>query len=117
MNLDKYEKIDGREALRRLADGETVYGRNLAEWTFKDNGEVVFDGIKECSIAAVKNDIPVALGNDVGCPYITHYDFWREPVYFHMYVGVSNQFALYTATLHNAELGGLGDVTGSIEKP
>lgn len=80
------------------------------------NGEVVFDGIKECSIAAVKNDIPVALGNDVGCPYITHYDFWREPVYFHMYVGVSNQFALYTATLHNAELGGLGDVTGSIEK-
>ena len=33
-----------------------------------------------------------------------------------MYVGVSNQFALYTATLHNAELGGLGDVTGSIEK-
>lgn len=25
MNLDRYEKIDGREALRRLADGETIY--------------------------------------------------------------------------------------------
>ncbi len=80
------------------------------------NGNVVFNGIKDCSIAALKNDIPVALGNDVGCPYITQYDFWRELVYFHMYVGVSNQFALYSGTLHNAQLAGIGDLTGSIEK-
>lgn len=25
MNLDRYEKIDGREALKRLADGEIIY--------------------------------------------------------------------------------------------
>ena len=56
-----------------------------------------------------------ALGNDVGCPYITQYDFWRELCYFHKYCGVSNQFALYTATLRNAQLAGVGDVTGSIE--
>ena len=28
--------------------------------------------------AAIANGIPVVLGNDVGCPWITQYDFWRE---------------------------------------
>jgi len=36
-------------------------------------------------------------------------------VNFRKYVGVSQKFALYTATLRNAQLAGLGDVTGSIE--
>ena len=78
------------------------------------NGEMVFNGIIDCAKAALENDIPIALGNDVGCPYITHYDFWRELYYFTKYVGVSNQFALYTATLRNAELAGIDQVTGSI---
>jgi imidazolonepropionase-like amidohydrolase len=80
------------------------------------NGNMVFEGIKSCSSSAIKNGIPVALGNDVGCPYITQYDFWRELVYFHMFIGVSNQYALYSATLHNAQLAGIGNITGSIEK-
>lgn len=79
------------------------------------NGKIVFDGIVESAKTALANDIPVGLGNDVGCPYITQYDFWRELCYFHKYCGVSNQFALYTATLRNAQLAGIGDVTGSIE--
>ena len=80
------------------------------------NGNIVFEGIVECSKAALANDIPVVLGNDVGCPWITQYDFWRELCYFHKYTGVSNQFALYTATKRSAELAGIGDITGSIEK-
>ena len=79
------------------------------------NGKIVFDGVVESAKTALANGIPVALGNDVGCPYITQYDFWRELCYFHKYCGVSNQFALYTATLRNAQLAGVGDVTGSIE--
>ena len=79
------------------------------------NGNVVFEGIIECAKEALKNDIPVALGNDVGCPWVSQYDFWRELVYFTKYVGVTNKFALYTATLRNAQLAGIGDVTGSIE--
>lgn len=79
------------------------------------NGRIVFDGIIDCSKAALKNGIPVALGNDVGCPWISQYDFWRELVHFHNYVGVSPKFALYTATLRNAQLAGIGDVTGSID--
>ncbi len=80
------------------------------------NGNVVFNGIVDCAKAAIKNDIPVVLGNDVGCPWITQYDFWRELYYFHKYVGVSNSFALYTATARSALLAGIGDKTGTIEK-
>ena len=104
------------------------------------NGNVVFEGIIDCAKAAIANDIPVVLGNDVGCPWITQYDFWRELCYFHKYCGVSNQFALYTATLRNAqlyyfhkyvgvsnafalytatcrgaEMAGIGDITGTLE--
>ncbi len=35
------------------------------------NGNVVFEGIVDCSKKALANDIPVVLGNDVGCPWIT----------------------------------------------
>lgn len=79
------------------------------------NGEMVFNGVIDCSKEALRNDIPVALGNDVGCPYVTHYDFWRELCYFVKYVGATPQQALYTATLGNATLAGIGNETGSIE--
>ena len=78
------------------------------------NGKIVFDGVVESAKTALANGIPVALGNDVGCPYITQYDFWRELFYFHKYTGVSNAFALYTATKNAAQLAGLGDVTGAV---
>ena len=78
------------------------------------NGNVVFEGIIACTKAALEHDIPVVLGNDVGCPWITQYDFWRELFYFHKYVGVSNAFALYTATSQAAKYAGLETVTGQI---
>lgn len=80
------------------------------------NGNVVFEGIIACAKEALAHEIPVVLGNDVGCPWITQYDFWRELYYFHKYVGVSNAFALYTATARSAEMAGIGDVTGTISK-
>lgn len=79
------------------------------------NGNVVFEGIIDCAKAAIVNDIPVVLGNDVGCPWITQYDFWRELYYFHKYVGVSNAFALYSATCRGAEMAGIGNITGTLE--
>lgn len=78
------------------------------------NGNVVFEGIIACAKAALENNIPVVLGNDVGCPWITQYDFWRELYYFHKYVGVSNSFTLHTATALSAEMAGISDLTGSI---
>lgn len=78
------------------------------------NGNIVFEGIIACAKACLAAGVPVGLGTDTGCPYITHYDMWRELNYFHKYCGVSNAFALYTATLGNARIVGLDKELGSI---
>ena len=78
------------------------------------NGSWDFDGVVSCAKDCLANGIPVGLGNDTGCPFVMHYDFWRELIYFQRFVGVSASFALHTATLKNAEIAGLGDITGSI---
>ncbi len=41
---------------------------------------------------------------------------WHELVYCVHYCGVTPQFALYTATKRNAQIAGIGDQCGSIEK-
>lgn len=88
---------------------------SCASETEQYNGKMVFDGIRDCARAALENGVPVALGNDVGCPWITQYDFWRELVYFQNYTGVSNAAAIHAATLNNAVLAGIGEETGSLE--
>lgn len=72
-------------------------------------------GIIESARAALEAGIKVGLGTDSSCPFVTQYDTWREVAYFAKYVGVSNAFALHTATQVNAELLGLGGETGTIE--
>ena len=57
----------------------------------------------------------MGLGTDTGCPYVTHYDMWRELQYFSTFCGVSETFALYSATLGNAKIAGIDGETGSIE--
>ena len=64
---------------------------------------------------ALEHDIPIGLGTDSACPYVTQYDMWREVYYFSKYCGVSKAFALYTATLRNAKILGMDQEIGSIE--
>lgn len=63
---------------------------------------------------ALAEGIPVGLGTDSFCPYVTQYDMWRELAYFSKYVGVTPAFALHTATQVNAGLLGLSDVCGTV---
>lgn len=81
----------------------------------KVNGNIVYKGIVHAAQAALEAGIPVGLGTDSACPYVTHYDMWREVVYFERIVGAPRKLALHTATLGNARILGLGDETGSIE--
>lgn len=94
------------------------FDRDISHATYQqqENGKVVFNGIVDMAKACLENDIPVGLGTDTGCPYITHYDMWRELVYFVKYCQVTPKFALYSATLLNALLAGIDDITGSLEK-
>lgn len=95
-----------------LFDRQVSHVSEMAQY----NGKIVFEGIIDCAKACLENDIPVGLGTDTGCPYITHYDMWRELYYFHKYCGVSHRFALYTATKRNAEIAGIDDCVGTIDR-
>ena len=81
----------------------------------KENSKIVLKGIIDCAKTCLENNIKVGLGTDTACPYITHYDMWRELVYFSHIIGVSKKYAIYTATLNNAEILGIDHLTGSIE--
>ena len=56
------------------------------------------ENIIESAKQALANDIPVGLGTDASCPYITHYALWREVYYLsliHIYTmadGTSKRF-------------------------
>lgn len=94
----------------KLLDSDT-----MPDERYHINGTIVCDGIISAARSALENNIPVGLGNDVGCPYVTHYDFWRELVYFHKYVGADNLLTLHTATQGNARIAGIDHLTGTIE--
>lgn len=80
------------------------------------NTQVLLEGMKEFTTKCLENDIKVGLGTDTGCPLVTHYDMWRELVYFTKCIkGISNKFAIHTATLINAEIAGVSNITGSVE--
>lgn len=89
---------------------ELTHSNELTQY----NGKVVMDGIIESAAVCIANGIPVGLGTDTACPFVTHYNMWREILLFHKYVGVSTAFALHTATLGNAKILGIADETGSI---
>ena len=79
------------------------------------NSNIVLEGVIDGAKTALENGITVGMGTDTGCPYITHYNMWRELHYFSKYLGVSKKFALHTATLVNASILGLEKEIGSVE--
>src|SRR5574344_3239 len=70
----------------------------------KANADIVANGIIEESKYALAHNITVGLGTDASCPYAFQYGMWRELCYFKKYVGVTNGFALKTATYINATI-------------
>ena len=94
-----------------------LFDRSVSHATYEqqENGKVVLEGVIAMARACLENDIPVGLGTDTGCPYVTHYDMWRELCYFVKLCGVTPAFALHSATLLNARLAGIDSVTGSVE--
>lgn len=94
-----------------------LFDRAVSHATYEqqENGKVVFEGIVALAKACLAAGIPVGLGTDTGCPYVTHYDMWRELCYFVKFCEVTPAFAIYSATLGNARLAGISEETGSIE--
>lgn len=95
-----------------------LFDREVSHATYEqqENGKIVFYGIISLAKECLKQGVPVGLGTDTACPYVTQYDMWRELCYYVKYCGVSESFAIYSATLLNATLAGIDKITGSIEK-
>lgn len=95
-----------------VLDGETTgYGEDC---TFNSN--VLLEGMISMTEKCLENNIPVGLGTDTGCPFVTHYDMYRELVYFTKYIkGVDNNFAIHTATSINSKILGIDNITGTLE--
>jgi imidazolonepropionase-like amidohydrolase len=80
------------------------------------NSEVLLEGIIAATKLCLKNGVKVGLGTDTVCPFITHYDMWRELEYVHYLCDIDRKTCLYLATLNNAEIIGIDSQTGSIEE-
>lgn len=87
---------------------------NLSESAVK-NASVVCDGMIALANRCLAEGVPVGLGTDSSCSYVTQYGMWRELYYFAHYCHVSNAFALHTATQINARIAGIEEITGTIE--
>ena len=80
------------------------------------NGKALFENMKNCVNACLKNGVTVGLGTDTGCPFTTQYDMWRELWYFCKCCGVTPAFAIHTATQINAKIAEIDDITGAVKK-
>ena len=81
----------------------------------RENAKIIEIGMIKAIQRAYKESIRFGVGTDASVPYVPHYDLWKELIYLVKYTGMSNQEAIYYATKNNAEIIGIGDITGSIE--
>lgn len=93
-----------------------VYGEEiLKNPMYVENSVIVGRGIVRGAREALRSGIALGLGNDVGCPYITHREYWRELFYFNRWVTFDPKLTLHIATLGNAKIVGIDGETGSLE--
>lgn len=81
-----------------------------------ENGKQVFSGMITSLKQAKDNNINIGIGNDSSMSYVTHYDFWRELNYHINFGHRSNIDVLFDVTMKNAEILGIDDLYGSLEK-
>lgn len=96
-----------------VMDEESAFTYGITE-TGLINGKALFANMLDCIKTCRENGIPVGLGTDVGCPFITHYDMWRELFWYNKYFGVSPAECIYSATGLNAKIAGIDKGVGTI---
>jgi len=70
----------------------------------------------ECAKQFIINKLDYGFGNDVGCPYTAHYNYWRELYFATKYLGLSNEEVIYGSCYKNAKILGLEKQIGTIEQ-
>lgn len=83
----------------------------------KYNSNALLSGMIDFTRKCLSKDILVGLGTDTGCPLVTHYNMWRELVFLTKCLQeIDNKKAINMATLENAKIAGIDNLTGSIEE-
>jgi imidazolonepropionase-like amidohydrolase len=80
------------------------------------NTEVLLKNMIEGGKKAIEENISVGLGTDCSCPLVPPYDTWRELDYFTKMYDETPTKAIHMATLGNAKIAGVDNITGSIEE-
>lgn len=80
------------------------------------NSKIVLDNMINGAKTALEHNIPVGLGTDASCPFVTHYNMWREIVYAQKHLNLTNKKALSIATVTNAKILGMDKDIGSLEQ-
>lgn len=94
-------------------DPEVLGYGEVAQYNTKIFMKSMISNIETC----LKLGINVGLGADTGCPNVTHYNFYRELVYFNRFIkDATPELAIHLATLGNAKIAGIEKETGSIEE-
>lgn len=78
------------------------------------NTKIVGKGMVDGAKRAIREQIPLGLGTDAACPLCTQYNTWRELAYVSELCGMRAADAIRTATLTNAQIAGIADITGSV---
>jgi imidazolonepropionase-like amidohydrolase len=81
----------------------------------RENAKLIEIGMIRALQRAYNEGIKFGVGTDASVPYVPHYEVWKELKYLIKYTGMSTQEAIYFATQNNAEIIGVGNITGSIE--
>lgn len=88
---------------------------NVNEITYQNNKIIcarMIQGVKDALDAGIR----IGLGTDAAMPFVPHYSTWRELDYLIRYTGVEPWRAIYHATKANADILGIDDCTGTLEK-
>ena len=80
------------------------------------NSQVVLNNMINGAKIAKEKGIQIGLGTDASCPFTTQYNMWRELLFYKKLADVTEKDAIYAATLSNAKILGIDDITGSIHE-
>jgi imidazolonepropionase-like amidohydrolase len=80
-----------------------------------ENTKIIGESIKAGFITALKNAIPIGVGNDASVPRVTHYDLYKELLYMQKFSNLTNQALIHMATAGNAQILDVAQITGSLE--
>ena len=80
-----------------------------------DNSEIIRQGCVDGLKKALKYGIKVGIGTDASVPFCTHYNTWRELVYFKKNSELSNKEILSIATKQTAEILDIDKITGTLD--